>query len=219
MLSAAWRRARAYLPFDRDAGGTCRATAARSSSWERRGRRADPGAPGCSARCAGWAAGSNRPATTRARDRRGVTDPPLGSGPVPRLRRAAELALAGAGIGPARGRRRLRRRGAFRKVPTWRKPSRSPSCSAHAGPGDRTKDHDRAAVRGRRCARPRHSAARDQGSGCPPTVNVTRQAPGICLDTGPGRASPAHHQARPCPCQGLRRLQLPRWSSPRWLPR
>lgn len=102
MLSTHDDPARAYLPFDRDASGYLPGNGGAILILEDAAAARARGAPGCYGEIAGYAATFDPPGDGEgpATDARAY-HPPRGSGRVPRLRRAAELALADAGIGPA----------------------------------------------------------------------------------------------------------------------
>lgn len=102
MLSTGTDPARAYLPFDGDAAGYLPGNGGAILILEDADAAQARGAPGCYGEVSGYAATFDPPADDDGpgTDVRAY-DPPRGAGRVPRLRRAAELALADAGIGPA----------------------------------------------------------------------------------------------------------------------
>ncbi|WP_369394160.1 ketosynthase chain-length factor [Streptomyces sp. CG1] len=101
MLSTEDDAARAYVPFDRDAKGYLPGNGGAVVVLEEAAAARTRGAPGRYGTVTGYAATFDPPAADDGLgpDARAY-DPPRGSGRLPRLRRAAELALADAGIGP-----------------------------------------------------------------------------------------------------------------------
>jgi act minimal PKS chain-length factor (CLF/KS beta) len=102
MLSTCADPARAYLPFDREAGGYLPGNGGAILILEDAAAAQARNAPGGYGEIAGYAATFDPPGDDDgpAADVQAY-HPPRGAGREPRLRRAAELALADAGIGPA----------------------------------------------------------------------------------------------------------------------
>ena len=183
MLSTHDDPARAYLPFDRDAGGYLPGNGGAILILEDAAAAQTRGAPGCYGEIAGYAATFDPPGDDEgpATDARAY-DPPRGSGRVPRLRRAAELALADAGIGPAEV--------DVVFADAWGLPGpdleEAIAITELFGPrgvpvtAPKTMTGRLYAGGGALDLVTALLAIRDQV--VPPTVNVTRQAPGICLD-------------------------------------
>jgi minimal PKS chain-length factor (CLF/KS beta) len=182
MLSTGDDPGRAYLPFDRDAGGYLPGNGGAILILEdaaaAQGRVAS-----CYGEIAGYAATFDPPGDDEGppADARAY-DPPRGSGRLPRLRRAAELALADAGIGPADI------DAVF--ADAWGLPgpdlAEANAISELFGPrgvpvtAPKTMTGRLYAGGGALDLVTALLAIRDQV--IPPTVNVTRQAPGIDLD-------------------------------------
>jgi minimal PKS chain-length factor (CLF/KS beta) len=183
MISTRDDPARAYVPFDEDAGGYLPGNGGAILILEEAGAARVRGAPRCYGEITGYAATFDPP---RDDDELGpgtrAYDPPRGSGRIPRLRRAAELALEDAGIGP----------GEVDVVfaDAWGLP----------GPDleEATTITELFGPRGVPVTAPKTMTGRLYAGGgaldlvtallairdrvIPPTVNVTRQAPGIDLD-------------------------------------
>ncbi|MEU9025253.1 ketosynthase chain-length factor [Actinomadura sp. NPDC048394] len=101
MLSTRRDPSRAYLPFDRDANGYLPGNGGAILVLEDAAAAEARGVPGVYGEIAGYAATFDPPLDDgEPGPDTAAYDPPRGSGRSPRLRRAAELALADAGVAP-----------------------------------------------------------------------------------------------------------------------
>ena len=219
------RRPGPRLPALRRAtrAATCRARAARSWSLEDADAAARAAAPRVYGEIAGYAR-HLRPAARHA-------------AAPPGLRRAAELALADAGLDARRHRRRLRRRGRRARARPGRGRGHHRAVRPARGAGHRAQDDDRPAVRRRGRARRRRRAAvacatassrRPSTSARPPTdyeldlvhrsAPRAASAPRWCWPAAAAASTPRPSSWGPGPTDRTPAVRTPLFAAPRCLP-